>query len=370
MRLKLKMLSPLIIGGQKLNSNYIESIDYIPGNVLRAAFARVILNHCTVYNGEVEEIDGQKRVNWVHYRDKEGCKKCRFKEVCKKFSNIKFGFFYPQGAVPIVMSQMVCKNDEKHSLVDSLTYNKVNGCPTCKGRLEYTRGLSLGDKIFKAKKSIYTRVEIDRYTKTSKDGRLYSLMPVLEEYFVGEIQGIEEADLDLFEDLRVGSYTSVGFGKCRLEKEKQLEEDINKTLSNMQKFSNKYKEINNKKDDLNYFALLFETDARVKLENLEGYKTTEEYKSILADLLNLNSDFKIDKVYLETNAYRGYDTSMVGDTREEAVHQILKGSVVVVSSKKDFKQIYNEFREFTVGQETLNGFGKVKIYCGGVENAK
>jgi hypothetical protein len=364
------MLSPLIIGGQKLNSNYIESIDYIPGNVLRAAFARVILNHCTAYSGEVEEIDGQKRVNWVHYRNKESCKKCKYKRICERFSDIKFGFFYPQGTTPIVMSQMVCKNDEKHSLVDSLTYNKANGCPTCKGRLEYTKGFSLDNKIFKTKKSIYTRVEIDRYTKTSKDGRLYTLMPVLEEYFVGEIQGIEESELDLFDDLRVGSYVSVGFGRCKLEKEKELKEDKNKILLNMQKFSNKYKEVNNKKDNLNYFALLLETDARVKLENLEGYKTTEEYKNILANLLNLNSDFKIDKVYLETNIYRGYDTSMVGDTREEAVYQILKGSVFIISSSKNFEEIKNNFSELTIGEENLNGFGKIRFYFGGVENAK
>ena len=35
--------SPLMIGGKTLNSNYRESRDYIPGSVLRAAYAKAIL---------------------------------------------------------------------------------------------------------------------------------------------------------------------------------------------------------------------------------------------------------------------------------------------------------------------------------------
>jgi len=39
MKVKLKFKSPFIVGGIKRVSNYIETLDYIPGNVLRAAFS-------------------------------------------------------------------------------------------------------------------------------------------------------------------------------------------------------------------------------------------------------------------------------------------------------------------------------------------
>ena len=46
MRIRMDFKSPLLVGGKRLTSNYIEGIDYIPGNIVRAGFARYILNEC------------------------------------------------------------------------------------------------------------------------------------------------------------------------------------------------------------------------------------------------------------------------------------------------------------------------------------
>lgn len=365
MKIKINMMSPLLIGGQKLNSNYIESIDYIPGDVLRAAFARYILNHCKAYRGK-ETIDGVERINWVYFRNHNSCSNCRFKNICKNFSNIKFGFFYPHGTAPVSLTQMVCKNDESHDIVDSLTYVKAQGCAKCKGRLEYTKGFLKDNKIYKTEKAIHTRVEIDRYTKTSKDGRLYTLVPLIEKEFIGEIENIRAEDLKLFDELRIGSYASSGYGICKLEKLNDTSKD-NKLLDYMKKFSTAYKNTNSVKDEKNYFALILKSDARVDFQGLDGYKTTEQYKELIKSILNIKEGYDLEKVYMETNVYRGYDTSKVGDTREEACHQISKGSVFVLSTNKKFEEVINDHKGFTIGKETLNGFGCVEIYCGGVK---
>lgn len=364
MKIKLNMMSPLLIGGQKLNSNYIESIDYIPGDVLRAGFARYILNHCSEYKGK-EIVDGVDRENWVYFRNRKGCTNCKFKNICKNFSNIKFSFFYPMGTTPVLATQMVCKNDETHGIVDSLVYNKAQGCKKCNGRLEYAKGLLKDNKIYKTQKAVYTRVEIDKYTKTSKDGRLYTLVPIIEKEFIGDIENIMDADLKLFEEIRIGSYASSGFGICKIEK--LANHANNNNLKNsMEKFSQSYKKINDIKDNKNYFSLILKSDARVDFEDLEGYKTTKEYMDMLKAVLGVKEAYNLEKVFMETNVYRGYDTSKVADTREKAFHQILKGSVFVLSSDKDFQSIINDYKDFTLGKETLNGFGSVEIYCGGV----
>ena len=42
-KIKAVLKTPLMIGGKTLNSNYKKSRDYIPGSVLRAAFARELI---------------------------------------------------------------------------------------------------------------------------------------------------------------------------------------------------------------------------------------------------------------------------------------------------------------------------------------
>jgi len=69
---------------------------------------------------------------------------------------------------------------------------------------------------------LFTRTAIDKYTGTAKDGMLYSIEAVTgtdEEnniVFEGRIEGITKEDVSNIEELRVGKYTSVGFGRCSI----------------------------------------------------------------------------------------------------------------------------------------------------------
>ena len=52
MRVALNFESPVLIGGKKSGSNFINSDDVIKGSVIRAAFAKAILSRCPVKGKE------------------------------------------------------------------------------------------------------------------------------------------------------------------------------------------------------------------------------------------------------------------------------------------------------------------------------
>lgn len=377
MKVKLEFQSPLIVGGKKQVNNYIESIDYIQGNVMRAALARYILNNCSEYSSnDTIVVDGVKRKNWVYYRGKEGCKNCRLKSVCEKFSTLKFSYFYPKNVSVIPLTAMMCKKYEEHGFIDSLIEEKK--CPYCESdednRVESVSGYVKDNRKYSVKKVLLTKTEIDKYTSTSKDGSLYTIVAISEtsknkNVFEGYIYGLTEDDLKLIEELRVGKYQSVGFGKCILQK---VEEGIiskSKTLQDLNNFNEKYKKFNNLNTEKNYFAVKFVGDAKVRFEKEDKeYITTNEYKEIWRKSLGIDKKFVIHKVIAEISNFRGYDTSKVEeDKREETVYMVEKGSVIVFETGMSIEDLYNYFIKLDgFGEENENGFGKFKFHLGGV----
>lgn len=372
--------SPLLVGGKRLTSNYIEGIDYIPGNIVRAGFARYILNECAAKDGSYVDIDGVKRYNWVYFRDSDACKSCKFSSICKKFSDIKFSFFYPEGSEIVPLTAMKCKEDDSHGYIDSLVSKRE--CKICGQRVEFTSGLRKADKPYSVIWNYFTRTAINPYTGTSRDGSLYTLVAVegtvkendsIKSYFEGTIEGMTEEELQLFDDLRIGTRLSSGFGQVKLH---ILEENNDKPhqsiIDKMEIFSRKFKSENNDidklNDKLNYFAIVFDSDVKLPYIELEGYKTTDDYKKIWQDSLKIDKNYSIQKIYGETNIYRGYDTSRdIKNSREEAVLHLQKGSVIVLSSTLPFEEIYDDFSQKAFGLETENGYGSNKIYYGGIE---
>ncbi|HHW68116.1 hypothetical protein [Defluviitalea raffinosedens] len=382
MRIKMEFKLPLLVGGKKLTSNYIESIDYIPGNIVRAGFARYILNECAANDGSSVEIDGVKRHNWVYFRDLEACKKCRFSSICKKFSDIKFSFFYPEGSEVVPLTAMKCKEDDSHGYIDSLVAEERK-CKKCGQRVEFTSGLRKDDKPYSVIWNYFTRTAINPYTGTSKDGSLYTLVAIegtvrendsIKSYFVGNIEGMTKEELNLFDDLRIGTRLSSGFGQVKLHTLDDADEEINQSIIDQMKlFNREFKKqnsdsVNQSNDKINYFAIVFTSDVKLPYIELEGYKTTNEYKKIWQDLLKIDGNYLIYKIYGETNIYRGYDTSRdLKDSREEAVLHLQKGSVIVLSTMLSFEEIYNDFLQKAFGLETENGYGRAEIYNGGIE---
>lgn len=381
MKIRMDFKSPLLVGGKKLTSNYIEGIDFIPGNIVRAGFARYMLNECAVNDGSYVEINGVKRYNWVYFRGLDACKSCTFSSICKKFSDIKFSFFYPEGSEIVPLTAMKCKEDDSHGYIDSLVDKRQ--CKICEQRVEFTSGLRKADKPYSVIWNYFTRTAINPYTGTSQDGSLYTLVAVegtvrennsIKSFFEGSIEGITEEELQLFDDLRIGTRLSSGFGQVELHILEENDEKSNQLIvDKMKVFNHKFKSQNKDNIDklneqLNYFAIIFTSDVKLPYIELEGYKTTDEYKKIWQDLLKINENYSIQKIYGETNIYRGYDTSRdIKNSREEAVLHLQKGSVIVLSSALSFEEIYNDFSKKAFGLETENGYGRTKIYNGGIK---
>lgn len=381
MNVKLDFESPLLVGGIKKVSNYIESIDYISGNVVRAALAKHILSNCPYHKrNEVIEIDGVKRKNWVYFRGESQCTNCPFKGLCKKFSNIKISYFYPEGVTIIPATAMRCKMHPEHGFVDILVEQPI--CKKCSGRdgrVETVTGYVKEGKDYTVTKSFFAKTAIDRYTGTAKDGMLYSVLAVTATHekaniFEGSIQGLAQKDLEPVKQLRIGKYISTGFGKCSLIVDEKPSPDIDVDMRNMvkrmTKFNRVYKEFNGIRDEYNYFAIKLNADAKLKfdLENIQGYVTTDEYKNIWLNSLGIEDGYEIEKVYAEVFNFRGYDTSKPEeDKREEPIHMVQKGSVIVLKTLNTFENILNYFYTLDgLGNDMINGFGDFDFYFGGV----
>lgn len=391
MKVLLDFKSPLLIGSKKHSSNFIESDDVLKGSVVRAAFAKVILDNCCERNeDDVKEVNGKKKRNWVYFRDKSGCGECCFNNICKEFSNIKFSYFYPKGTEIIPQTAMVCKTDKNHGFIDLLVDDTGKGCTKCEdgSRVEFTNGLrTAGEnkKPYSVIKSFTTKNKINPYSKTSADGMLYSIetiscTPIKDDsdnedesklLFEGSIEGISDEDLLLFKRLRVGGDITTGLGKCNLSK---LEVEENKIeLDYIEKFSADYKERNRARcfinENSNYISIKFIGDCILNFDfDGEVYLDTDELKKLWRKPLELDEDINIEKIYTEVINYRGYDNSSISeDQREEAVTLISKGTVMVFSSEKSLEDLYSYFQikqRCGFGLENENGFGDFEIYLG------
>lgn len=390
MKVLLDFKSPLLIGSKKHSSNFIESDDVLKGSVVRAAFAKVILDNCCERNeDDVKEVNGQKKRNWIYFRDKAGCCKCCFNNICKEFSNIRFSYFYPKGTEIIPQTAMVCKTHKNHGFIDLLVEDTSKGCTKCEGgsRVEFTSGLrTTGEnkKPYSVIKSIATKNKINPYSKTSADGMLYSIetiscTPIENDkdneqgesklLFEGSIEGISEKDLFLFKRLRVGGDITTGLGKCNLSK---LDIEENKIeLDYIKKFSADYKERNKKiiDENSNYISIKFTGDCILNFDfDGEVYLDTDGLKKLWRKPLELDEEIKIEKIYTEVINYRGYDNSSISeDKREEARTLISRGTVMVFSSEKYLEDLYSYFQikqKYGFGLENENGFGDFEIYLG------
>lgn len=401
MKVKLTFESPLIVGDKRLKTNYIQSKDYIQGSVVRAAFVRVILNHC-IADKTVEELlstgPSKGKRNWVYYRDQEVCQTCRYASICKKFGEgkVNFSFFYPVGTQVIPLTSMICKNNPKaHGFIDSLTHQAT--CEACSkanpenARVEFISGLRNEAGEYKVPKLTQTKTAINPYTKTAMESQLYSLTSVIDTNFEGEIEGLDEEELVLFKNLRVGAYTSTGYGKCKIGVSATERKIV--SLEQVQRFSEQYvchnertikdKTIkDNQLEDKHFMALLLTADAHLDVEEVAGYQTTKQYIDIWQKYLGLNdadsaqTHQEVYKVYFDTSLYRGYDTSIntkqangqprKNGYRAQPQYQISKGGVIVLAIDKGYLEAaYDQYRHGGyIGNHNENGYGRYEIYCG------
>lgn len=371
MKAILKFKGPVLIGGKKAANNFIESIDYIPGSYIRAALAQYIYLNCHINNKN-------EKLFWVEYKNQEECEKCSLQNMCINFNNIKFSFFYPKGTKVASLSQMICKNNSSHGFFETLLGQySCNICPQGNNRIEkYTGYIFEGRPYKKLEKKIITRTAIDNYTRVSKIHNLYTLVAIEKtcdegNIFEGYINGIKKEDIEGI-NIMIGKYTSSGYGWANITiiEENETKYDKHEYINKIIEFSNKYKQINKITDNNIYLAIKFNADILFDIKLQNKYYSTDEYKNMFSEAINLPDIFNIEKLYTEVYDYRGFDTSSNGNPTRKPFKKIAsKGTLMVLSSQKTIEEIYNNLvANDALGQETENGYGKYEVYFGGVNS--
>lgn len=394
LRYKFKIIPTtlFLIGGKKLGSEYIKSLNYIPGGVLRAALSKDITSRCPYYDDKTSE-----KKNWVEFKNEKDCSTCKVKNICKNFDKIIISNSYPLNSNIYPLSAMGCKDVSEHEPFDTLA-EKINiklsqdseddkkyipdySCSEkgCSSRTERHDGFYvIKNEKLEDIESIYeivTKNSINPYTRTSRDGVLYTLdchsKFVLEGneqkqvYFEGYIEGENlENDLKQFDDIYVGAYTTSGLGKMNFKYENIEKEDSKEDLI---KRINKFNSFINCSDKV-FIPITFLSDCYCKIENYYNKPlydiSTKEYIDMIKTKLNELMD--VGDIYysiLSIDMVRGFDTSSKV-SRKRALKKIIKaGSVLILETKKN-KINYDKLLQIEksgIGDNLIHGFGQVSV---------
>ncbi|MDN5294004.1 MAG: hypothetical protein PWQ31_1309 [Eubacteriales bacterium] len=360
--MRIKLLSPLLVGGRKLTGQLMESLPYIPGEVFKAAVARYIAKNCVV---PVKE-----KQNWVSFQNQRECSQCPLADLCRDFPSLSFSNGYPILAgkkvlEPAPLTARVCKYNGSHRLFDSLKTlihnTEVGECPDCleqkeeKVRTERAKGFMYRDKESKAyfpasliKYYRYlTRTAIDPYRQVAADGQLYT-MKVLDgdlEFEFYALGGVEALSPGM--ELQVGGRLTYGYGRVEVVRVDRADGDSPEAvLRRLEKF--------NKKEGPVFIPLLLVSDL------LPGNRALEEI------FQEVCPEGEIHCRYLETSWWRGFDTSGWAEKRKPLELRVNMGSVVVLAVPREAvtEELVRRLVEqgfAGVGEKREWGYGRFRV---------
>lgn len=221
--------SPLRLGGLKPRSDYLGTLPYIPGSVLRGSLA-----------------------GWLIETRRTG-------QIASIVQRIRFGNLFPSPSkhalsLPFPLTALECKNkagfqnvprsatrDKGHGIRDSLlpflTYRELERrgavfpvpmalrCRECGGRMErangfYTQSPEGWDKI-RPEMIVQTKVALSRHRRAAQEAMLYRVVALRPKgVFLGRLWADKDDDVQLLkeavENLGIGALTTRGFGRARL----------------------------------------------------------------------------------------------------------------------------------------------------------
>ncbi len=362
--------APLMIGGKTLNSNYKKSRDYIPGSVLRAAFARELIQACPYIHEN----------NWLTCKEYQECNSCRFCSLCRNFSNIKFPALYLLGGKPYPATARIDKYGEEGTkqIRDILKLRLKHFSPGAEEEnWEKLQGFYKEEKQLKAIYHTITRTAIDYTRRTAKTNALFTQNTVaglwseeagqtVEAVFAGdtELSPQEMKEIKEIDMLHIGANTTSGMGLCELQYE---ETEASDTLEKMEKRIYAFQQ---GVSDEYVLSVDLISDAYLQMEELERSKgkelSDEKYAKFLEQKIGLAQDFHLIKVFKSQEVLRGFDTSKATEKMRRKPHIVVKaGAVFVYKIKKEkLKEHLKELLKIEqtgIGKNTLHGFGKIRI---------
>lgn len=223
-------LTLLRIGGIKPKNDYLTTLHYIPGSVLRGTLAE-----------------------WLKVKGKENA-------ILSQVQRMRFGNLFPTDreadfVLPIPLTALECKlhggfkGEGGHGVRDSLlvavAYRELERlgacfpiplafrCKTCGGRMERVSGFCArtanGWRKSGVSLHLQTKVALSRIRHTAQEGMLYRVFGIRPEeglVFSGRIWAEEDSDVELLKEavttLGIGAMTTRGFGRVRCDEKPNL----------------------------------------------------------------------------------------------------------------------------------------------------
>ncbi|MFZ5591141.1 MAG: hypothetical protein ACOY81_04950, partial [Bacillota bacterium] len=399
----IELKSPLLVGGEKTGSEYMRSLPYIPGGVLRAALARWIVEQCPL-----ERVTD--RLFWVEFRDKPACADCAVHFWCRNFTRLLFTFCYPFGAKPWPVTALQCKFNSSHPVQDGLVYRLLaarglaEGPPVCahcsrgQGRVESVSGFYVvEDEAYRPVQPVYrplTRLGVDPYRRVARDGLLYTVNVLSEvsrqggreqpAVFSGRVRllatpapSAPSGPASWPETLRLGAKITSGLGQAlvtwqslpfRPEREQsQIAERI--------KAFNALLPDSWRQPGRVYVPLLLLSDAcwpqMPPSEHMTDAGWREFWQQSLQEALpgedtgwqELN--WQLEEVLVSTGYRSGFDTSAPGGAWKQYTFQVQRGSILVLSLPGDALDralpLLVSLEWQGLGQRREEGYGQVSV---------
>lgn len=394
-RIKAVLKSPLMVGGKTLNSNYRESRDYIPGSVLRAAYAKALVQRCSC----------SQEHYWLEYKGQKQCGECGFQTVCRRFSEIAFPALYPLGGIPYPVTARRKKYRDKGELgIYDVLKSRLSAQGKAKGEADWERleGIHKEGIPIRLIYSPITRTAIDYHRNASQAGALYTQNAISEKYldnsrkklmdvvFSGTMElSSEEAEaLRQIKVLHIGADITRGFGVCHMSCEEVPEDS---TPEQIKTRIHKFQE--GMDGAKSYVVLDLLTDAYLGLEDIwkeampqagisdkrilesQGQAMSQadisdrQMLDYLAKKIGLPMEkFQLCKAYKFQETLSGFDTSKKTEQEmRRQSHLVVKAGAVfvyqVLTEDPDIEELLKRERG-GIGENIEHGFGKVRI-CDG-----
>lgn len=401
-RVDVVLKSPLLVGGQKTGSEYMRSLSFIPGGVLRAALARWIVEQCPLERAA-------DRLFWVEFRDEAACVGCAAHFWCRHFTRLLFTFCYPSGAKPWPVTALQCKFDPGHPVQDALVHRLLAGrglvdgppvcshCPEGKGRVESVSGFYVEDGgVYRSVQPVYrplTRLGVDPYRRVARDGLLYTVNVLSEvsrqggreqpAVFSGRVRLKEPASPEPSEPvswpgtLRLGAKTTSGLGQALVTWQalpSRPEQGQERIAGGIKAFNALLPESWRRSGRV-YVPLLLLSEACWPQMPPSGHLTDEGWREFWQQSLRealpgedagwQELDWQLEDVLVSTGYRSGFDTSAPGGAWKQYTFQVQRGSILVLSLTGEALDralpLLYSLQWRGLGQRREEGYGQVSV---------
>ena len=228
----LRFTSPFVVSMKSHKSNFVDSISYVPGQVIRGALAEWMFRMGK--SDKIKEIVNRMRFgnffpsNYIKSLSlpfPQSSLSCKYNSG---FENVPQGYLDSRGhgirdiLIPLIVYNQFEKLGVKFPFTFSFTCNK------CGSRMEPISGFyvhtSEGWHKFGPSFFVQTKISISRHRHSSQEGQLYRVVSLNHPFFVGRICYEKEEHIEVLKeaikDVGVGALTSRGFGFAELKDSK------------------------------------------------------------------------------------------------------------------------------------------------------